>query len=179
MTLMRLLAVLCSTDRAAAFLVCAAANCGIPFMSKVTLPCHSLGAASHVVGCSAWVLVTELSSNSREPGSKGIVRTDSFVGTVRTACAIGAVTVLDTRAKSMTCSSLCQQYASQLQLELACIFWVLLHDSQKTAVCQHVASAAGGKNTAQLMGFHLICSKRLLLKAIDTHCSCCQYYLYR
>ena len=89
MTLLRLLAVLCSTDRAAAFLACATVDLRIPLMPMLTLPNHRITAASYVVVCSAWVLATELSRNSRSLGGKGVVLlTKSFVSAVRTACAV-------------------------------------------------------------------------------------------
>lgn len=90
--LTRLLVALCSTDRAARFPARAVVNLGIPFMPMLTNPGHSRTAASHIIMCSARVLVTELSSNSRVFGGKRVMLTKSFVGAVRTTCAIGSVT---------------------------------------------------------------------------------------
>ena len=69
-TLLGLLAVLCTTNRAAAFLACAAVDCGLPFMPVLTSPNQNLVAESHVLISSAWVLVTELGSNGRKSGGK-------------------------------------------------------------------------------------------------------------
>ena len=70
LALVRLLAVLCSTYRAAAFVARAVVNGCLPFTPVLTLPNHNLPAAGHVVVCSAWVLVTELSNNIRVFGGK-------------------------------------------------------------------------------------------------------------
>ena len=81
MTLVRLPTLLHSTDRATTWvdLLCAIIDRSSPLMSKVTLPYQMFIAARQVVMCSAWVLATELSSNSRKLGGKGVVLTQGGV----------------------------------------------------------------------------------------------------
>ena len=68
----------------AGFPHCAPGDGSISSVPMLTVPCHMLVAADHVVVCSAWVVAAELGSNGRGIGVHGVMRTDKRVGTERT-----------------------------------------------------------------------------------------------